>query len=537
MTPVGDPGSAWVGSMDKLAFDTGPPRRVDLALEPNFTVGCLAVRPSRREVEGTGIQRTLQRKVMQVLVALATSRSEVVSRRELVQRCWAGLSVSDDAVDRCIAQLRALAAVWPEVPFAICTIPGVGYQLQPTQPPGGPSVALQRAHRPKLAVLPFISLSADPSQDYFAVGMVEEIVTLLSRFTTSFEVISAGPGLFMDGRSVTPRDAARELDVSYLLEGSIRRDDHRIRVTVHLTDSPSGVERWADRIEETSGDLFSVQDRVAEKVAGALETVIEDIGLATAVRREPTDLDAYDLLLQAMELFRQPGRKPMLESIELLERAVALDPRFSIALGHSAVCHRQIVDHEWSDDIAMFRRRGLEYAERALAAAPRDARVVAHVAAGLSGLEDGIDRSLALADEAIALNSASSFAWLISGSLRLRAGQPDHAAAHLERSLLLDPISNRSGFSRMYLASARFQQRRFEEALALFRTTTHRLPLSHAILASLHGHLRDVDTARTEYEAFESSEAGSLQKFIDIWFSSEPHRTLFVEGLAAARLR
>jgi adenylate cyclase len=160
--------------------------------------------------------------------------------------------------------------------------------------------------------------------------------------------------------------------------------------------------------------------------------------------------------------------------------------------------------------------------------------VVAHVAAGLCGLDERMDRGLALAKEAISLNPASAFVWLISGSIQLRAGEPDVAANHLERSLRLDPISNRSGFSRMYLASARFQQRRFEEALGLFHTTTHRLPISHAILASLYGHLGEIEAARQELRAFEQLDAGPIENFVNIWFPGEPYRTLFVDGLRFA---
>jgi len=521
--------------MDKLSYDYIPPSRVDLAREADLNLGRFCIRPSRRQVEADGEVQVVQRRVMQVLVALATSSSEVISRRELVVRCWGGLSVSDDAVDRCIGQLRRLASGWTDPPFKILTIPGVGYRLEPAAvgATSASSSSVRRAYRPRMAVLPFTTLSPDPAQGYLAEGIVEEIVTSLSLFTT-FEVVSAGAGIIVEGRNLTPREAARELGVDYLLDGSVRRDGERIRVTVHLIDAPTGTELWADRVEDAGGDVFAIQDGVAERVAGALEAMVEDIRLAAASRRPPADHDSYDVLLRAMDLFRFPGKAPMLESIELLERAIALDPQFAVALGHSVVCHRQVVDHEWSDDIEMFRRRGLAYAQRALAAAPRDARVVAHVAAGVSGLDDRLDRGLALAQEAISLNPASAFVWLISGSVRLRAGEPELAAAHLERSLRLDPISNRSGFARMYLASARFQQRRFEEALALFRTTTHRLPLSHAILASLHGHLGELEAARRELANFERSEAGPLEKYVRTWFPEARYRRLFLDGLSRA---
>jgi hypothetical protein len=333
---------------------------------------------------------------------------------------------------------------------------------------------------------------------------------------------------------VTPREAAREFGVEYLLDGSVRRDEERIRVSVQLADARTGRMLWTDRVDDAAGDVFAVQDRVADRVAGALEPVVEDIGSTATTQRTATDLGSFDLFLRAIAIFRLPGRITMLQGIELLERAIALDPGFAVALGHAVVCHRQVVDHGWSDDPELFRRRGLAYAERALIAAPRDAHVVAHVAAGISGLEDRMDRSLALAQEAIALNPSSSFGWLVSGSLQLRAGQPDVAGSHLERSLSLDPISPRSGFSRMYLASARFQQRRLDEALALFLTTTHRLPLSHVILASLYGHLGEFDAARRELATFEGLEAGPLEKYVGIWFPADPYRALLLEGLNRA---
>ena len=216
-----------------------------------------------------------------------------------------------------------------------------------------------------------------------------------------------------------------------------------------------------------------------------------------------------------------------------MERALELDPHFALALGQSAVCHRQVVDHEWTNDIEGFRRRGLEYAERALAAAPDDAKTVALVAAALPGLDGGMERALALADRAISLNPGLTFAWLISGSVRLRNGEPDLAATHLEMALRLDPISPMGGFARMYLAICRFQQRRFQEALALFGATSLRLPISYAVLGALYGHLGRREAARSALATFESLAAGALDKYARLWFPDEGYRRLFEDGVAA----
>ena len=211
-----------------------------------------------------------------------------------------------------------------------------------------------------------------------------------------------------------------------------------------------------------------------------------------------------------------------------------LDPTFALALSQSAVCHRQVVDHNWTDDPELSRRRGLALAERALSLARDDSKVLAQVAASLPGLEGGCDRALALLERAAALSPGSSFVQLVSGSVQLRNGEPDAAAEHLETAIRLDPISSMNAFARMYLASARFQQERFAEALALFRTTTLRLPVSYAVLAALHGHLGQPSQAREALDQLKSLEAGDIEKFARIWFPRPRYKALLLEGVARA---
>jgi tetratricopeptide (TPR) repeat protein len=224
----------------------------------------------------------------------------------------------------------------------------------------------------------------------------------------------------------------------------------------------------------------------------------------------------------------------MLAAVDLLDQAIALDPNFALAMSQSCVCLRQMLDHGWCDDPDKVRRRGLELAERALRLAGEDARVLCQVAVSLPGLEGHLERAVALMDRAIALNPASPFVLMASGSLRLKCGEPDLAAEHLETAMRLDPISTMNGFMRMYLASARFQQERFDEALALFQTTTMRLPISYAILAALHGHLGQIDQAREALAQFETQSIGSVQEVAHIWFPRPRERKLFLDGIALA---
>jgi TolB-like protein len=393
----------------------------------------------------------------------------------------------------------------------------------------------QSQSKPSLAVVPFANLSNDPEQDYFVDGVVEEIVSALSRFKSIF-VISAGDSLVSEGRAMSPQEAARELGVRYVLEGSVRKAGGRVRIVVHLVDAGNGAEIWADRLDDTMEDVFALQDRVAARVAGVIETAMEEREEVKATARPTANMNSYDLYLRSLPLFRLSRKDEMLAAIDLLERAIALDPNFALAMGQSSVCHRQVIDHGWADDPDQVRRRGLELAERALRLAGEDSRVVAEVAIALPGLEGRLDRAVALMDRALALNP-SSFVWLVSGSLQIKNGQPDLAAEQLETAMRLDPISQMNAFARMYLASARFQQGRLDEALALFMTTSSRLPVSYAVLAALYGHRGEIGDAKEALGQFKSLMVGTIDEAARIWFPRPEHRKLFLDGIALAEGR
>jgi adenylate cyclase len=387
--------------------------------------------------------------------------------------------------------------------------------------------------KPSIAVMPFANLSNDPEQDYFVDGVVEEIVSALARFKSLF-VISAGDSLVSEGKSMSPQGAARQLGVRYVLEGSVRKSGGRVRIAVHLVDASNGAEIWADRLDDTMEDVFALQDRVAARVAGVIENTVHEVDTQKAVARPTANIGSYDLYLRSIPLFRLSRKAEMLSSIDLLDQAIALDPEFALAISQSCVCYRQLIDHGWCDDPDQVRRRGLELAERALRLAGEDARVLAQVAISLPGLEGRLDRAVVLMDRAIALNPASPFVLMVSGSLRLKCGKPDLAAEHLETAMRLDPISIENSFMRMYLASARFQQERFDEALALFRTTTLRLPISYAVLAALHGHLGQTDQAQEALAQFERQSIGTIEEVARIWFPRPRERKLFLDGVALA---
>ncbi|MFI4933676.1 MAG: TIR domain-containing protein [Caulobacterales bacterium] len=387
--------------------------------------------------------------------------------------------------------------------------------------------------KPSIAVLPFANLSNDPDQEYFVDGMVEEIVGSLSHFKSIF-VIAAGSSRAFKGKVVSPRDAARQLGVRYLLEGSVRKSAARVRVSVSLIDAADGEQIWSDRWDDTLDDVFSLQDKVAACVAGVIEPALQGMDMQRAWTRPPVKMSSYDLFLRATRLFWSFRRAETLQAIELLDQAIELDPNYGAALSQSATCHRQVVDQGWSDEPDRHRRRGLELAERAMMNAGGDARVLALVANSLPGLEGKVDRAVALIDRAVNLNPGSAFVWMISGVLQLRNGAPDVASQHLDTAIRLDPLSGDNGISNMYLAFARFEQGRYDEALLLFGTTPFRIPASYAVLAALHGHLGQIGPAREQLAEFRAQTASSIENVAHIWLPRPEHRKLFLDGIALA---
>ncbi|MFI4973274.1 MAG: TIR domain-containing protein [Caulobacterales bacterium] len=417
---------------------------------------------------------------------------------------------------------------WRKVADSIADL--LGGQAAPPVPPGETPPALP--NKPSIAVMPFANLSGDTEQDYFADGMVEEIVTALSRDKSIF-VIGSGSTLSFKGKAVSPHEVGRRLGVRYVLEGSVRKAGGRVRIAVRLTDAMDGAQIWGDRFEDTLDDIFALQDKVALNVAGIIEPTVQQAEVRRVSRRPTESMGSYDLYLRALPLYQTFLAAEVFRALELLNRAIALDPDFGSALASAAECHAFIVINGWSDDPESHRRRGIELARRAVSAAGDDAEVLAKAADAMPGLGENLDPAIVLIDRAIALNPGSSFVWSMSGLLRVRLGEPDLAIEHLETAMRLDPLSPTHAVWRSRVAIARFQQRRFVEALALLKETTQQtdFPTGPAYLAATYGHLgqaRDAQEALSRYRERSPTPVESRA-----WGRPE-HLTLFLDGIALA---
>src|SRR2546429_7530918 len=208
-----------------------------------------------------------------------------------------------------------------------------------TKPPTETALPLALPHKPSIAVLPFTNISVDPEQDYFADGMVEEIITALSHFRQLF-VIARNSSFTYKGRAVDVKQVGRELGVRYVLEGSVRKAANRVRITGQLVDTATGAHLWAERFDGGLGDIFHLQDQVTESVVGAIAPAVEKAEIERA-KRKPTDsLDAYALYLRGLATFYQfASRQVNDEALRLFNSAIELDPDFASAYGRAAVCY------------------------------------------------------------------------------------------------------------------------------------------------------------------------------------------------------
>jgi adenylate cyclase len=401
-----------------------------------------------------------------------------------------------------------------------------------TSPTSAPAPALPT--KPSIAVMPFANLSGDPEQEYFADGMVEEIATALSRCRSLF-VIGAGSGLSFKGKGATPQEAARILGVRYVLEGSVRKAAGRVRIAVKLTDAVDGGQVWADRFEDTLEDVFALQDKVALNVAGVIEPAVREADVRRAIARPTENIGSYDLALRAMARYRSWGKDDVLAGLEMLNRAIAMDPHYGLALAMAALCHGYIVLYSWSDDPVGHLREAKALTERALAVAADDADVLATLVTGVS-LFAGMQEGAALADRAKALNPGSSLAWLTCGAMSVLAGAPQLGMEQLQRSLRLDPRSQWEADLVGWLGVAHVAQSRFQEAVPLLRQSIQLRPhwgLARGFLAATLGQLGDLGGARATLDEGRGLAPIDLSNMSARW-PDPVLRKIFDDGLAKA---
>jgi TolB-like protein/class 3 adenylate cyclase len=357
--------------------------------------------------------------------------------------------------------------------------------------------ALALPDKPSIAVLPFQNMSGDPEQDYFADGMVEEIITALSRIRWLF-VIARNSSFTYKGEAIDMRRVGRELGVRYVLEGSVRKGGNRLRITAQLIEAKTGGHLWADRFDGSMEDVFELQDKVAISVAGAIEPTLQAVEVQRSAGRPTNDLTAYELFLRARPIYSTLSREGVGSALQLLKRGLERDPGYGPALSLAARCHLRFYLDGWATNFEMERAQASDLARRALEMARDDPVVLADAAYVLAELGESIDAMIALTDRALALNPSYAHGWFRSGAVRVHAGDYDLAIEHVETSLRLSP-RERLGAPFSVIGSAHFFAGRFEKAapqllLAIQEHSTH--PWPFRFLASCYAHMGRLDEAR-----------------------------------------
>jgi adenylate cyclase len=334
--------------------------------------------------------------------------------------------------------------------------------VAPIESPATKILPLAIPDRPSIAVLPFQNMSGDPEQEYFADGMVEDIITALSR-VKSFFVIARNSSFTYKGKAVDIKQVGRELGVRYILEGSVRKAGGHVRITGQLIEAATGHHVWADRFDGELANVFDLQDRVTESVVGAIEPSLRQAEIGRARAKPTASLDAYDCYLRALHSFYQLTRESAEQSCEYLKLAIERDPQYALAKAYLAMVYltKQLQGWGQPDD----RTRALALAEDAANLEPDDPatlRLAGHALAFLGHY----DRGLALLEKAAALNVNGSQVLNSLGWVKNYACvEPDQTIAHFERAIRLSPRDPEMGIMLNGISLAHLIAGRSEEAL------------------------------------------------------------------------
>ena len=391
--------------------------------------------------------------------------------------------------------------------------------------------------KPSIAVLPFENMSGDPEQEYFADGMVEEIITALSRFKSLF-VIARNSSFTFKGKAVDVKDVGRRLGVRYVLEGSVRKALGKVRITGQLIDAVTGAHIWADRFERDLTDVFALQDEVTTAVVSAVEPKLRQTEIAMAARQRPENLSAYDFYLRAVQQLYLPTREAKAEAIRLAHRALELDPRFGIAAALAGLCHLQNVEFGYAVDPQFDRKEAVRLVRLALSIDDSDPDTLTWAAVVSAFMVGDSESEIEMADRAVALNPNSYFAWSGRGHVYRIAGLPEEAVRSYERAIRMSPVDPRLQFAFVGLGVALIELGRFDEAIVAGKKAQRRSPsyaAAYRCPASAFAHLgRDAEAREAAARVLQLDPTFTVSAFIAR--GGHSNARLYIEGLRKAGL-
>ncbi len=404
--------------------------RINLAHEATARLGPLVIEPAlRRVAHDDGRQQVVEPRVMQVLVALIRAGGQIVSRDDLMMSCWHGVVVGEDAINRVMGRVRRLADGIGGGEIKLETVTKVGYRLVASQ--GAPETQSPMQARPtdervSICVLPFANMSDDLQQAYFSDGICEDIITDLAK-VSALSVVARSTAFNFKGKAIDIPEIARQLGVSYVLEGSVRKAGGRVRITAQLIDGLAGDHVWSERWDRDLTDIFALQDEISQAIVGALKLKLLPDEKKSIERRGTDNVDAYNIYLMARQYFLGGNRGDTRSAeaiIRLCRRATEIDPRYARA---------------WA--------------------------LMANAQTTLRFVQGRPDDGLAAAEQALSLDPSLAEAHAVRARHLFRIGRHDEASVEIETALRLDPESYEVNESAGLLC---IRERRFADAIGYY---------------------------------------------------------------------
>lgn len=406
----------------------------------------------RRELRRGADVVAVEPKVFDLLVHLVANRQRVIAKDDLIDAVWNGRIVSDSALATAVNAARVALGDSGEAQRLIKTLPRKGFRFVgevrthevvdkattdvATAPP---KPNLDLPDRPSLAVLPFTNIGADPEQDYFADGIVEEMITALSRMRSLF-VIARNSSFTFKGRSVDVKEVGRELGVRYVLEGSVRKAARRLRISAQLVDAVTGMNLWADRFEGGLDDVFELQDQVTASVIAAISPQLERAEIARAKRKPTESLDAYDTYLHGMASFHQWTRQATDVALRDFYRAIELGPDLAAAYAMAAMSYSRRRGQNWFADREKEEAEVRSLARQAARLGPDDAVLLGFSGYAIAHAAGELEEGAAIIERAIHFSPNVASALLASGWVKVWLGEAGLAIEHLDRAMRLSPL-------------------------------------------------------------------------------------------------
>jgi TolB-like protein len=480
-----------------------------------------ALKAAQRAVAINSLREDAHRMIVQALAASGRRAEALKHYDDLVSLLKRELNTEPDAATKALIgevrsgqQPAARAAVLKEAP------------------------GLALPDRPSLAVLPFANMSSDPQQDYFADGIVEDILTALSREAWLF-VIARNSSFAYKGRTVDVRQVGRELGVRYVVEGSVRKAGNRVRVTAQLIEAETSAHVWADRYERDLSDIFALQDDITQKVVAAVAPSLRALEIRRAQAKPTENLRAYDFFLRALPEIHEQTEQSAKRAEALLRKAVELDPGYPEALGMLADIIAARTVNGWHENLMRGLEESLEMARRALAAGPENSTCLACAASTYVLLGRRFEEGLELAERALRLHPNSVFVRTRAGIAYVNCGESDKALEHFETAWRMNPQDPKALiFTGM--CAAHFFARRFEQCIdwgkrATGETTGANIARRH--VAAALAHLGRLEEARAEIaEALRQQPNSSLARSRLSSFRHAWMYDLYLDGLRKAGL-